>query len=154
MTAPVIVAADHPSLDRDVDRFLDTLRAEPRYFGPKARANPKPFPSLISSLRERGGFRLALVDHGEIVGLVRVDGAGNVAIAIGATRRGEGLGTQIGRAALERALKLHYPRLVIRSTKRSTAVRRLGEQLGCVVVESGRGRTDLILDLRTDQRTA
>lgn len=154
MAAPHIVAADHPSLDRDVDRFLDTLRAEPRYFGPKARANPKPFPSLISSLRGRGGFRLALVDDGEIVGLVRVDGGGDVWIAVAATRRGEGLGTQIGQAALERALRMNYPRLVIRSTKRNAAIRRLGEQLGCVVVDSGRGRTDLILDLHGDQRTA
>ena len=154
MTHPVIVAADHPSLDHDVDRFLDDLRAEPRFFGPSARNNPKPFPSLISALAERGGFRLALVDNGAIIGLVRVDRAGSVWIAIAASHRGRGLGTQIGRAALERGIALNYQRLVIRSTKRSKAVRRLGEQLGCVVVESGRGRTDLILDLRSSQQSA
>ena len=142
-----IVAADHPSVDRDVDRFLDALRREPRYFGLSARSNPKPFPSLIEALAERTGFRLAAAIDGRICGLVRVDPGGDVAIAVGADHRGRGVGTVLGQAALARAIELGYGRLVVRSSRRSRAARRVGEALRCTVVDIGRGRTDLIIDL-------
>lgn len=150
----LIVAADHPALEGDVDRFIDELRAEPRYFGPSARTNPKPFPSLLASLRERGGFRLAVIECGRVVGLVRVDGAGEVAIAVAREYRGQGIGTRLGAAALDRAVSLNYRRLVIRSSRRSRAARRVGEALGCFVVDRERGRTDLIVDLTWAERTA
>ncbi len=149
-----VVAADHPSLDRDIVRFLADLRAEPRYFGPSARANPKPFPSLITALAGHGGFRLAVVERGRVIGLVRVDGGGEVAIAVAADRRGRGVGTRLCEAALERALGLDYARLVIRSTYRSRAIHRIGASLGCLVVDHGRGRTDLILDVAASSRSA
>src|SRR5262245_27379914 len=41
---PLIVDADHPSLDAEHDRFFEALRSEPRYFGPSASTNPKPYP--------------------------------------------------------------------------------------------------------------
>ena len=142
-----IVAADHPALDRDVDAFVDALRHEPRYFGPSARTNPKPFPSLVDALSERGGFRLAATEGAAVVGLVRVADDGNVAIAVRADRRGTGVGTELGQAALRRSIELGYRRLTLRSSRRSRAARRVGESLGCTVVHLDRGRTDLIVDL-------
>ena len=50
-----------------------------------------------------------------------------------------------------------YRRIVLRSTRRSRAARRVGEQLGCVVVERSHGRTDMILDpatIRSGRRSA
>ena len=148
-TAPCwrIVAADHPSLGHDVHTFVDDLRSESRFFGPTARTNPKPFPSLIDSLTARGGFRLAATDGEAIIGLVRVDDDGQLTIAVRADRRGCGLGTELGRAALRRAIELGYGRVVLRSTRRSRAAHRIGEALGCTVVQLDRGRTDLILEL-------
>lgn len=147
MTSLRIIAADHPSVDHDVDRFLDGLRGERRYFGPTARANPKPFPSLIDALRRGTGMRLAAMVDGAIVGVVRVDHAGEVAIAVAAEHRGRGVGTSLGRAALERAIGIGHRRLVLRTSRRSRAARRIGESLGCTVVDVGYGRTELILDL-------
>lgn len=149
-----IVAVDHPSLGGDVDRFLAELRAEPRYFGPSAKANPKPFPSLIEALRERGGFRLAAVEEGRVVGMCRVDGAGELHVAVVVDRRGGGVGQVLARAALQRAADLHYPVVTARSTRRSRAMVRLCEQFGCTVIELDRGRTELILHPAGLARTA
>lgn len=142
---PTIVAADHPSLDDQVAQFVTALRDEPRFFGPSARSNPKPFPSLLSELQQRDGFRLAALVDGRMVGLVRVGGSGDVHIAVVAERRGQGIGIGLLSAAVERAGRLHHRRLVLRSTQRSRAVRRLGDALGCTTVGCGRGRVDLIL---------
>mgnify|MGYP000938174778 CR=1 FL=1 len=149
-----IVAVDHPSLDREVARFLAELEAEPRYFGPSAATNPKPFPSLRAQLGQRGGVRLAAVECGRIVGLVRIDEHGAAHMAVVADRRGLGVGTLLGQAALERAIADGFSRIVLRTTRRSRAARRVGEALGCVVVEQDRGRTDLIVDLNARRRSA
>ncbi len=149
-----VIAADHPSLDRDVARFLAGLAREPRYFGPSAAANPKPFPSLIQSLGARGGFRLAAVECGRVIGLVRVDEHGHAYIAVVPERRGAGIGTALGRAALDRAIALGYTRIVLRTSRRSRAARKIGEALGCIVVEQGSGRTDLIVDLHDSRASA
>ena len=152
-----VLAADHPSLSRELDRFLADLRSEHRYFGPSASANPKPFPSLIDALGGGDGFRLAAVEQGRIIGVARVDADGQLFLAVVCDRRGTGVGTILGRAALERASALEYRRIVLRSTRRSRAARRVGEQLGCVVVERSRGRTDMILDpatIRSGRRSA
>jgi GNAT superfamily N-acetyltransferase len=140
-----IISADHPSYSGEITRFIDTLRSEPRYFGPSAKANPKPFPSLIEALRGRDGFRIASVEQGRIVGLARVDRAGELFLAVVADRRGDGIGAALGRACLERAAGLHYHRIVMRSSKRSRAARRVAEQLGCSVIDHVHGRTDLVL---------
>jgi GNAT superfamily N-acetyltransferase len=149
-----IVAADHPSLDREVAGFLAGLATEPRYFGPSAAANPKPFPSLIQALGANEGFRLAAVERGQMIGLVRVDPSGDAYIAVAAERRGAGIGTALGRAALDRAIGLGYTRIVLRASRRSRAARRVGEALGCIVVDRGRGRTDLIVDLHDTRASA
>lgn len=149
-----IVAADHPSLGPDIDAFLDRVQREQRFFGPTARRNPKPFASLMTALRERGGFRMAAVECGRIVGLARVDAAGELYMIIGPEHRGRGVGTALGRATAERSWGLGYSRIVLRTTKRSHAARRVGEALGAVVVDRGRGRTDVILDLIPAERTA
>lgn len=153
-TDTLIVAADHPSLDDDLARFLDGLRAEPRYFGPTARANPKPFPSLIAALGGRGGFRLAAVECGRIVGLARVDGAGELTVAVAPEHRGRGIGTGLCRAAIERASTMHYGHLVLRSTRRSRAVHDIAHALGAVIVELDRGRTEVLLDVGVAERSA
>jgi len=143
--APAIIAAEHPSLDDQIEQFLDALGDEPRYFGPRGRSNPKPFPSLRSELRKRGGFRLAAMIDGEVVGLVRVGGGGHVHLAVRAEWRRHGLGTALLGAAVERASAFHYGRLTLTSTRRSAAVRRLGDRLGCTTVDVGRGQVELIL---------
>jgi RimJ/RimL family protein N-acetyltransferase len=153
-TGILIVAADHPALAGDIEAFLDRVQREHRFFGPTARSNPKPFPSLMASLRERGGFRMAAVECGRIVGLARVDGSGELFLAIGEEHRGRGIGTALGRAMAGRASDLHFGRLVLRTTRRSQAARRIGEQLGAVVIHRGRGRTELVLDLLPGERTA
>lgn len=145
MTDLTVVAADHPSLDDQVATFIATIRDETRFFGPAARRNPKPFPSLLTALQGRDGFRLAAVDDGRITGLVRVDHGGGVHLAVVADRRGQGIGTELLSAAIARASRLHVGRLVLRSTQRSRAVRRLGDRLGCTIVDLGRGRVDLLL---------
>lgn len=145
----IVVAADHPSLDDQVAVFVAGLRDESRYFGPAARRNPKPFPSLLAELQQRGGFRLAAMTEGHVTGVVRVDDDGCVHIAVAAEHRGCGIGTMLLGAAIERAEQLHFGRLVLRSTRRSRAVRRLGEGLGCTSVDVGRGRVDLILPVPT-----
>jgi GNAT superfamily N-acetyltransferase len=140
------VSAEHPSLDGALDRFFDALRDERRYFGPTGSTNPKPFRSLVDSLREREGVRLAAVEHGDVIGVARIDSHGELFLAVVAERRGSGVGTALARAVLARAADLGYRRIVMRSTRRSRAARRIGEQLGCTLIELQRGRTDLILD--------
>jgi len=149
-----IAAADHPSLDRDIETFVARLQAEPRYFGPRARSNPKPSRSLIAALQGRGGFRLAAVECGQIIALARVDGNGELFMAVDVDHRGRGVGTELGRAVARRARELHHTRLVLRSTRRSRAARRIGEELGCIVIDGHRGRIDFIVDLLPAEQTA
>jgi GNAT superfamily N-acetyltransferase len=143
----VIAAADHPSLSDDIEQFLVALREETRYFGPKAAANPKPFPSLIEALGKRDLFRLAAVECGRIVGLTRVDERGELYLAVVVDRRGAGVGLELCRAALQRAAEIGMGTVVLRSTQRSKAVKRLCSQFGCVIVDHDRGRSDLIVSL-------
>ena len=150
----LVVAADHPALVGDIDAFLDRLQREQRYFGPTGRANPQPFRSLIASLRERGGFRMAAVECGRIVGLARVDRTGELFLAVGPEHRNRGIGTALGGAMAARARDLRVTRLVLRSSRRSRAAQRIGEQLGAVVIDLGRGRTEFILDLFPTERSA
>jgi GNAT superfamily N-acetyltransferase len=150
----IIVAADHPSLAGDIELLLTELQDEQRYFGPSARSNPKPSRSLIASLRERGGFRMAVVHAGRMVGMARVDGAGELFMALAPEHRDRGIGVELGRAVAVRARDLHYTRLVMRSTKRSRAARRVGEELGCFVIDGPHGRTEFILDLLPVERSA
>lgn len=143
----LIVAADHPSLAGDIDEFLTRLQLERRYFGPSANSRPKPSRALLARLRERGGFRMAIFVEAQVVGLARIDGAGELFLAVAPEYRDAGLGTELGRAMVERARQLHYTRLVMRSSRRSRAARRVGDELGCIVVERERGRVEFILDL-------
>jgi GNAT superfamily N-acetyltransferase len=148
----VVVDALHPSLDEQLERFFDDLHNEPRYFGPSASGNPKPFRSLVEALRQRDGFRLAAVECGRVVGVARVDEAGEMFIAVTADRRGGGIGTTLGHAAVQRAAYLGHRRVILRTTRRSGAARRVGEQLGGTVVERARGRADLVLEPRRHMR--
>lgn len=135
-----IVAADHPSLDHDVDAFLSNLCFEPR--------------ALVHALSARGGLRLAAIEGGRVIGLARIDDDGELHIAVAEVHRGIGVGTLLGSAALERAIALDYSRVVMRTSRRSRSPRRIGEAMGCIVVENARGRTDLIAHLPTGLRSA
>jgi len=144
----IVVDALHPSLDDQLERFFDELHDEPRYFGPSASSNPKPFRSLVDALRRREGFRLAALECGRVVGVARVDEGGELFIAVTADRRGGGIGTTLGHAAVQRAAYLGHRRVSLRTTSRSRAARRVGEQLGGTIVERARGRADLVLEMR------
>ncbi len=130
-----VVAADHPSLDRDVQSFLEQLALERT--------------SLSLAPSERTGFRLAAIECGRVVGLARIDDVGELHLAVTKEHRGLGIGTMLGRAALDRAIALEYSHVLLRTTRRSGAARRVGEAMGCIVVESARGRTDMIAHLPT-----
>ena len=150
----MIVAADHPSLDGDIDRFLNRLQAEQRYFGPTARDNPKPSRSLIASLRRRDGFKMAVARDGRIMALARVDGGGELSMVVAPEHRGSGVGTDLGRAVALRARDLGYTRLMMRTTRRSGTARRVGEELGCIVLDGPNNTTEFIIDLLPVERTA
>ncbi|MDJ0771090.1 MAG: GNAT family N-acetyltransferase [Ilumatobacter sp.] len=145
------LAADHPALTADIERFLVTLRTERRYFGPSASSNPKPFRSLIADLGRRDGRRWAAIECGTIIGLARVDETGRLHLAVAPDRRRCGVGTALARHAVEGSEALGP--IVLRSTRRSHAARRLAARLGCDVVDRGRGRTDLVIDLEPTTAT-
>ena len=141
-----VVDALHPSLDDELDRFFDELHDEPRYFGPSASDNPKPFRSLVESLRRRDGIKLAAMECGRVVGVARVDAGGELLIAVTADRRGHGIGTTLGHAAVQRAAFLGQRRVVLRTNRRHRAARRIGEHLGGTQVERKPGKTEFILE--------
>jgi GNAT superfamily N-acetyltransferase len=150
----VVVAADHPSLTDEVDRFVMDVRAETRFFGPTAAAAPKPSRTLLARLGEQGsGMRVAATLGGRVIGLARVDDLGELWVAVAAEHRGRGVGTAIAAALIDRCRTLGYTRLVMRSSRRSRAALALGGSMGFTLVELGRGRVDLILDL-AEQRGA
>jgi GNAT superfamily N-acetyltransferase len=153
VTVPVladvrITAADHPSLDAGVARFADEVKAEPRWFGRPGEPGPKPFPSLIARVCSReSGFRVAALHQGRVVGLARVDDHGEVFIVVVAAARGRGVGLALARAMVERARDRGCTRLVLRSSRRSRAAVALAASMGFILVDAGRGRIELILDL-------
>ena len=61
--------------------------------------------------------------------------------------RGRGVGRALAAAVVERSRALGYTRLVMRSSRRSRAALTMGASMGFTVVDLGRGRVDLILDL-------
>ena len=143
-----ITAADHPSLDGGIERFADEIKAEPRYFGRPDGTGPKPFPSLVARVCSReSGFRIAALHEGRVVGLARVDDEGEAFVVVVAAARGRGVGLALARAMVDRARADGCTRLVLRSSRRSRAAVALAESMGFVLVDLGRGRIDLILDL-------
>ncbi len=147
MIPDVFVVAQHPSLDDLTQDFVAELRSESRYFGPAARSNPKPFPSLIDGLCRPGGLRLAAIGCDRIVGACRVDPDGDVLIAVARGRRGQGVGTELLAAAVHRAGSLGWNRLTLRASRRNAAIRRAAEHVGGVAVDVGDGRVALLLDV-------
>jgi GNAT superfamily N-acetyltransferase len=93
------------------------------------------------------GFRIAALHEGRVVGLARVDDDGEVFMVVVAEARGRGVGLALARAMIDRARAGGCRRLVLRSSRRSRAAVALAESMGFVVVDLGRGRIDLILDL-------
>lgn len=142
-----IVATQHPSLDDLTQDFLADLRCESRYFGPTARSNPKPFPSLIDGLGQPGGLHLAALGSDRVVGACRIDPDGDVLIAVARGRRGQGVGTALLATAVQRAGETGWTRLTLRVSRRNAAIRRVAEHVGGVAVDVGDGRVELLLDV-------
>lgn len=116
---PVVVPAEHPSLDNAVALFLADLRSERRFMGPSAAANPMPGRDLVDALaRPDGGFRLASVEDGRVVALARVDQRGDLRVAVAADRRGVGIGTHLTQHVVDRARARGEARLCLRSSDR------------------------------------
>lgn len=143
----VIAAADHPSLGAGLTDFLAGLRSEHRYFGPSARTNPKPYPSLIEAIGRDDGTRLVAVGPERVVGALRIADDGEVFVAVAHGHRRRGIGTELLEAALRHAGH-DRDRLVIRASHRSEAVRRAAARVGSIAVDAGRGRVDLFLPAR------
>jgi GNAT superfamily N-acetyltransferase len=151
---PLIVALDHPSLDGLVATFMAELRSEARRFGPRSMRSPKPFPSLIDKLERGAPVRLAAVHDGRVIGVATVSDVGEIAVAVVGDRRRCGVGRSLIAAAIDRARMSGHGRLVLYSSRRSAAMTSLASQLGWIVVDQGRGRLDLIIDLTRHTRIA
>ena len=158
MSSPIVIAApDHPALGPALARFAEELRAETRYFGRRGRAARKPTPSFVRRLvAPAPGVRLAALVDGRVVGVARADATGpdgpELRIAVVAEWRGRGVARTLTAQILERTGALGYQRLVVRSSRRSTALRALAASLGCELVDHGRGRIDVILRWEALQR--
>lgn len=147
--AALIVAADHPSLIGARARFADRLRAEQRFFG-RSVSTPKPFPSLIATLLDGEGSRLAAMVDGEIIGLSCIRRDGEASVAVVEAWRGRGVASALLRAAIERAQLAGQSLVFIRSSRRSRALAAIGASLGGTVVDRGRGSIELILMTEAD----
>lgn len=148
----LIVAADHPSLIDAREQFASELRAEQRFFG-RSAGNPKPFPSLISTLLAGEGARLAAMADGRIIGLACIQSDGEASVAVVEEWRGRGVASALLSAAIERARLTGHSMVFIRSSRRSRAVAAIGESLGGTVVDLGRGRIELIFTVDVEERT-
>ncbi len=143
----LVVALDHPSLDGQVTRFTDGLRAERRRFGPRASANPKPFPSLLAKIADPRSLRIGALADGQLIGVAAIAEDGEVAIAVAPDRRGRGVGRHLLGAAVERAARDGFTRLHLLTSRRSRPVVALGASLGWTTVDTGGGRVELFVDL-------
>ena len=101
---PMVVAADHPSIDGAIERFLAELRTERPFLGPSGSADPTPHRSLVDALADaNGGVRSATIVDGRVIALARVGRDGDLRVAVAAPYRGRGAGTHLVRHVLERA---------------------------------------------------
>ena len=100
----------------------------------------------MEALRQRDGITLAAMEGGRVVGVARVDASGELLIAVTADRRGNGIGTTLGHAAVQRAACVGHRRVVLRTSRRHRAARKVGEHLGGIQVDRTRGRTEFILE--------
>lgn len=145
--SPYVVAIDHPSLLSLVPPFIDELRQESRRFGRIDAANPKPFPSLVRKVTDPTRYRFGIMTGRGLVGMASLAADGEISMAIAAPHRGVGHGTMLLVHVIHIAERAEFGRLHMTSSRRSRPVSRLGERLGWTIVDAGRGRVDLILDL-------
>jgi GNAT superfamily N-acetyltransferase len=109
--------------------------------------SPKPFPSLIDHLGEPSLVRLCAHDGRAVIGVATITDDGRLWVAVSEEHRQRGVGRRLITAAVERARVTGHRRLVLTSSHRSGAVAALAADLGWIVVDQGRGRIDLIIDL-------
>ncbi len=151
---PLIVAADHPSLFGAGDRFVEDLHGEHRYVERSGSSTPTPVPSLVDKLMNRGAIRSAAVVDGRIVAMASVHDDGETCVAVVPDWRGHGLASALMRAVSDQARRGGHSRIFIPSSHRSRAAEALGDALAATVVDTGRGRVDLIFHLGSDARSA
>lgn len=144
---PYIVAIDHPSLMHLVDPFIDELRQESRGFGRIDAANPKPFPSLVRRVTDRDRIRFGTMTDDGLAGMASLSRDGEISLAIAAPHRNLGHGTKLLVHVVQVAERAGFGRVHMISSRRSRPVTRLADRFGWTVVDSSRGRLDLILDL-------
>lgn len=155
-----LVAPEHPSLDGAIDRFAAGLRNESRYFGRRGAAAPKPTPSLVRRLTAPGPdqLRLAAVADGEVIGMARLDeeapDGAELLIAVSLPWRRQGVALALGRDIVARAHQLGHGRVFMRTCYRASELRDLGHELGFDVVDTGRGRLELVRVLAPLRRSA
>ncbi len=143
----LVVALDHPSLRHLVPPFVDDLRREPRRFDRAGISNPKPFSSLIDKVTDSARRRFGIMVGRELVGMASLAADGEVAIAIVAGHRGQGLGGHLLQQIALIARRDGYGRLVMESSRRSRPIAELGRRLGWTAVELPHGRVELTLRL-------
>ena len=147
-TVPYVVAIDHPSLVHLVVPFASRLHDEPRRFGRAGVCNPKPFPSLIRRVTDRERRRFGVMSIGELVGMASLSVHGEVAMAVAAAHRGQGIGALLLEQMVVEAERAGHERLVMESSRRSRPIALLGQRYGWSVHELARGRVELTLQLR------
>lgn len=142
-----VVAIGHPSLQSLVGPFVDTLRAETRRFDRAGLHNPKPFPSLIRKVSDPGRRRFGVMTDGDLVGMASLADNGEVAMAIGASHRGQGIGTSLLQHVALTAERDGYTRLLMESSRRSRPIAQLGSKFGWTSFDLPHGRVEMTLQL-------
>ena len=144
---PYLVAISHPSLERAVLPFLEAIGSERRRFGRLASCDPKPFPSLVRKIVDPERIRFGVVVDGRVVGMASIAHDGELSMAVAADQRGHGIGTMLMERAIEVAAVRGMGCLRMSSSHRSRPVAALAARHGWTVVDLGRGRLELLLDV-------
>jgi hypothetical protein len=104
----LVIAVDHPSLERAFDTFIGELSAEP---GCSQRRPRSPSPELIERLGAPRTMRLGVMAGKRLVAVVSVDNDGAVALAVVRDHRRRGIANELMEIVSVRAAAIGYPPL-------------------------------------------
>ena len=147
----LLVALAHPSLEQAIAAFADELACEQRFFGTAA---PKLPLSSLQHLTTHGGIRLGMMLGERLVGMSLVEHGGAATIAVVQQQRRRGVGRRLLRATLQRAAAHGHERVTFRTSWQSRGFVALAESVGATVVDHGRGRIDLVVEVAAIAPTA